>query len=124
MGRRRPPPHDHVEDPLLTDPDLKTTPEAPAPARRRPAPTAARLLEVDPSLGEGVPADELAEARARAVVPLVTLGPGPVAFERLRRPEDPLGPFAVLVTDGLIARDVSLLGRPATQLVGPGDVLM
>lgn len=109
---------------MLTDPDPITTTETPSPARRRPAPTAARLLELDPSLGEGVASDELAEARARAVVPLVTLAPGPVAFERLRRPENPLGPFAVLVTDGLIARDVSLLGRPATQLVGPGDVLM
>jgi CRP/FNR family transcriptional regulator, cyclic AMP receptor protein len=109
---------------LLSHPKSRPGPEAAPAARRRPAPAAARLLELDPALGEGVPADELAEARARAVVPLVTVGPGPVAFERLFKADDPLGPFAVLVTDGLIARDVSLLGRPATQLVGPGDVLM
>ena len=102
-------------------------PENPAPspkaARRRPAPAAARLLDLEPSLGEGIPEEELEEARARAIVPVVTLNPGAVAFARLRRPEDPLGPFAILVTDGLIARDVSLFGRPATQLVGAGDVL-
>ena len=110
---------------MLSHPKSKSTPvEASSTPRRRPAPAAARLLELDPALGEGVSADELAEARARAVVPLVTVGPGGVAFERLFKPDDPLGPFAILVTDGLIARDVSLLGRPATQLVGPGDVLM
>jgi CRP/FNR family transcriptional regulator, cyclic AMP receptor protein len=87
------------------------------------APAAARLLDLDPTLAEGIADEELLEARARALVPVVTLNAGPVAFARLRRPEDPLGPFAVLVSDGLIARDVSLFGRPATQLVGPGDVL-
>lgn len=110
---------------MLSHPKSHPSPaEHAAARRRRPAPTAARLLELDPLLGEGVASDELAEARARAIVPLVTIGPGPVAFERLHKPNDPLGPFAVLVTDGLIARDVSLLGRPATQLVGPGDVLL
>ena len=108
---------------MLKHPEHESS-SADAPPRRRPAPTAARLLELDPALGEGVASDELAEARGRAVVPLVTLNPGPVAFERLRREGEPLGPFALLVTDGLIARDISLLGRPATQIVGPGDVLM
>lgn len=106
---------------MLREPETRAS--NPSAARRRPAPAAARLLDLDPSLGEGIPEEELAEARAQAVVPVVTLSPGPVAFARLRRPEDPRGPFAVLVTDGLIARDVSLFGRPAAQLVGPGDVL-
>ena len=108
---------------LSESPITSRSADAPPTARRRPAPTAAKLLELEPSLGEGIPADELAEARGRALVPLVTLNPGSVAFERLYRAGDPLGPFAILVTDGLIARDVSLLGRPATQIVGPGDVL-
>ena len=106
---------------MLRQPETQVpTPTVP---RRPPAPAAARLLDLDPTLAEGIAEEEVAEARARAMVPVVTLNAGPVAFARLRRPEDSHGPFAVLVTDGLIARDVSLFGRPATQLVGPGDVL-
>ena len=81
-----------------------------------------RLLEYEPDLAAGVAVEAAAAAQRHTVAPVLTLAPGSWSPEELCA--DPVtGPFAVLVLDGLIARDTVLADRVATQLVGPGDVI-
>ncbi len=87
------------------------------------SPSLVRLLEAEPDFGRGIAPAELSEARRRTVVPLVTLPPGPWSPLSLYEPDSAIGPFAVLVVNGLVARHVALSDRVATQLAGPGDVL-
>jgi hypothetical protein len=80
-----------------------------------------RLLEVDPELARDLPPGQLPEARRRVVAPLVELPVGPWtadgAFVGAHHP------FAALVLDGLVIREVQLAGRPAAQLLGSCDLL-
>jgi CRP-like cAMP-binding protein len=82
---------------------------------------AASLFDVDPELGELLDAQHLAEARARAIVAVAELAPGPWSPAALRD----LGsrPFALLVLDGLLVRDILLAGGTATELLGPSDIV-
>jgi CRP-like cAMP-binding protein len=78
------------------------------------------LLAADSDFGAGVPADELEAARAAVVLPRIDVPAG-----RWRLPER--GSWAppvagVVLLSGLLARDVALGERIATQLIGPGDV--
>jgi hypothetical protein len=82
---------------------------------------AASLFDVDPELGELLDAQHLAEARGRAIVAVLDLPAGPwspVALRQLRT-----RPFALLVLDGLLVRDMLLAGSTATELLGPCDVV-
>ena len=81
-----------------------------------------RLLDHEPDFAAGVAADELEAARQHTIAPVFTLSPGPWWPPELRT-EDVTGPFSVLVLSGLIARDVVLADRVATQLVGAGDAI-
>jgi CRP/FNR family transcriptional regulator, cyclic AMP receptor protein len=79
----------------------------------------ARVLEVDPELGLRVPVSEIVRARKELVARVWTLAPGywetPRDLER--------GWLGFLVLEGLLARDITLAGSTATELVGEGDVL-
>jgi hypothetical protein len=82
---------------------------------------AASLFDVDPELGELLDPRQLAEARLRAIVAIIDLPAGPWS------PEPLCGlatrPFALLVLDGLIVRELLLGGSTATELLGASDVV-
>jgi CRP/FNR family transcriptional regulator, cyclic AMP receptor protein len=82
---------------------------------------AASLLDVDPELGELLDARHLAEARARAVVPVLDLPPGPWSPEPIEQLAS--RPFGILVVDGLLVRELLLAGSTSTELLGPGDLV-
>jgi CRP/FNR family cyclic AMP-dependent transcriptional regulator len=82
---------------------------------------AASLFDVDPELGDLLAPRQLAEARVRAIVATIDLTAGPWSPEPLR--ELSTNPFAVLVVDGLLVRELLLGGNTATELLGPCDVV-
>src|SRR4051812_17190228 len=82
---------------------------------------AASLFDVDPELGETLDPRQLTEARARAVVAVLDLPSGPWSPDGLE--ELTARPFAVLIVDGLVIRDLLLAGSTATELLGPGDLV-
>lgn len=93
-------------------------PMAPSPSTEL---RAASLFDVDPELGELLDADHLAEARVRAIVAVSDLPSGswsPAALGTVAS-----RPFAILVVDGLLIRDLLLAGSTATELLGPCDML-
>jgi CRP/FNR family transcriptional regulator, cyclic AMP receptor protein len=82
---------------------------------------AASLFDIDPELGELLDARQLVEARSRAIVPVadLTAGPwSPAVIERVKG-----RPFALMVVDGLVLRELLLAGSTATELLGPGDIV-
>jgi CRP/FNR family transcriptional regulator, cyclic AMP receptor protein len=80
------------------------------------------LLQVCPGLGAGLTRRELTEARRLVVAPSVTVPAGQWETGELARMVGTC-PLGCIVTDGVIAHDLMLGGRPATYLIGPGDVL-
>ncbi len=80
------------------------------------------LLDEDPDLASGVPAEEAALARARAVAPVMEIGP-PVwdTAELIARAEP--GWLGLFVLDGLLLRRVEVGRRSACELFGPTDVI-
>jgi hypothetical protein len=79
------------------------------------------LLDADPSLGSGVADTTRAEALATCLARVRWLDPGvwrPAADE-LGGP----GGLGLLVLEGFLVRHVDVVGRPATELLGPGDLL-
>lgn len=79
------------------------------------------LLEYDPDLGEDLGRDEIEAARVEVLAELVRypLGPWDV------RPDDfdQVANFGLLVTEGLLAREVTVGDYTCAELLGPGDVL-
>jgi CRP/FNR family cyclic AMP-dependent transcriptional regulator len=82
---------------------------------------AASLFDIDPELGELLDARQLAEARTRAIVPVLDLAAGPWSPAPLARASG--RPFALMVVDGLVLRELLLAGSTATELVGPCDIV-
>ena len=83
--------------------------------------SAIRVLEADPDLATGLGATETAAATGELVAPRVSLGwkshgPG-------WGPPDPSGHFGLLVVNGLLLREVRLLGTSSAELLGQGDIL-
>jgi CRP/FNR family transcriptional regulator, cyclic AMP receptor protein len=81
------------------------------------------LLQVDIELAQRLPADTLAEASQLVIAPTEWLDPGEW------RPEPPAegdrtSHLGLLVITGFFARRVRVLDRPATELLGPGDLLL
>ncbi len=80
-----------------------------------------RVLEADPDLGEELDPDARAEATAALTAPCISLD------WRSRQgnwgPSDPTGHFALLVVEGLLLREVRLLGTSSAELLAHGDVL-
>ncbi len=80
----------------------------------------ARVLELDPELGLRVPATEISHAREELVVRVLELPPG---HWDVPRDEGARGRLGFLILEGLLARDMTLAGRTATELLGEGDVV-
>jgi CRP/FNR family transcriptional regulator, cyclic AMP receptor protein len=82
---------------------------------------AVSLFEVAPDLTEHVDSRQAAVASSRAIARVTTLRPAdrdPWSF--IDSPNDHLG---LLVIDGLLTRNMTLLGRTSMELIGGGDVL-
>jgi CRP/FNR family transcriptional regulator, cyclic AMP receptor protein len=78
------------------------------------------LLDADASLASAVAPAALADARPACLARSRWLDPG------AWRPSDDLGGpgwLGLLVLDGFVVRHVDVVGRPATELLGPGDLL-
>src|SRR3954464_907842 len=82
---------------------------------------AASLFDIDPELAEGLDARRRAEARARAIVATVDLPAGPGPPPQLS--EGVTRPFALMVVDGMLLRELLLAGSTATELLGPCDIV-
>ena len=82
---------------------------------------AASLFEVDPELAEALDERQIADARLRAIVPVADLAAGVWPAAQLRRAT--AQPFAIMVVEGILLRELLLAGSTATELLGPGDVV-
>lgn len=83
--------------------------------------TAVSLFEVDPDLIQNLDPAQAEEARARGVAPALNLRPGDGdPWRRIGHSDSHLG---LLVIDGLLTRNLELLGRTTMELIGGGDVL-
>jgi hypothetical protein len=82
---------------------------------------AASLFDIDPELAERLDPRQRIEARTRAIVAVADLPAGPWSPERLT--EAVSRPFALLVVDGILLRELLLVGSTATELLGPCDIL-
>ena len=78
------------------------------------------LLDADERLASAVDADTRDEAGPACLAGIAWLDPGPW------QPDDDLGRpgcLGLLVLEGFLVRHVDVVGRPATELLGPGDLL-
>ena len=82
---------------------------------------AASLFDVDPELAEVLDERQLADARLRAIVPVADLPAGLWPAQQLRRAT--AQPFAIMVVEGIVLRELLLAGSTATELLGPGDIV-
>jgi hypothetical protein len=80
----------------------------------------ARVLALDPELGLRIPAAEISHAREELVAPVLALQAG---HWDVPHGESSRGWLGFLVLEGLLARDITLAGRTATELLGDGDVV-
>jgi CRP/FNR family cyclic AMP-dependent transcriptional regulator len=79
------------------------------------------LVEADPDLADLLAPNELERARLEARAALLRLAPGAWDATHAATPERHHRGF--LVTDGLLSRDVHVIGRQCVELLGHGDVL-
>lgn len=80
----------------------------------------ARILELDPELGLRVPAAEISRAKEELVASVLTL---PTGLWEVPHGESSRGRLGYLVLEGLLARDITVAGRTATELLGDGDLV-
>jgi len=81
------------------------------------------LLQVDHELAERLSAATLAAAEPMALAPTEWLDVG-VWHPRAPTDEERAAHLGLLVLEGFVARRVRVLERPATELLGPGDLLL
>jgi CRP/FNR family transcriptional regulator, cyclic AMP receptor protein len=85
---------------------------------------AIRLLEHLPDLAADLDNGQAAAASRALTVPAIELGSGCCEFGNWQTVPPVVGrPFGLLVTEGLLAREVRLGERTSTSLYGPGDIL-
>jgi hypothetical protein len=89
----------------------------PAPAR----PQLISIVDADPDLAELLDPVARDVARQKALTRSVTLSPGPWDVAEAAEPEVHHRGF--LLVDGLLSREVEVLGRRCVELLGAGDVL-
>ena len=107
----------------LVPPRQRVTDERTKVADTKPAP-AIRLLEHLPDLAADLDSGQTASAARALTVPAIELGRGCCEFGTWTTVPPVTGrPFGLLVTDGLLAREVRLGERTSTSLYGPGDIL-
>jgi CRP/FNR family transcriptional regulator, cyclic AMP receptor protein len=75
---------------------------------------------VDPELGLRIPASEISRAREELVARVCAL---PAGHWEVPHGEGARGRLGFLILEGLLARDMTLVGRTATELLGEGDVV-
>ena len=79
----------------------------------------ARLLELDPDLGDALPAAAFSAARNKVLVRVEAFQVGP--WKPAARPVGCPGlGLAVLVIDGLLVREIESAGRVSAELLGTG----
>lgn len=79
------------------------------------------IVDADPDLGELLDEPQRLDARRQALTRMRRLMPGKWDAAGAREPDTHHQGF--LVIDGLITREVEVLGRRCVELLGPGDVL-
>jgi CRP/FNR family transcriptional regulator, cyclic AMP receptor protein len=82
---------------------------------------AASLFDIDPELADRLDASQRAEARARAIVAVAELAAGP--WDPATLAGAAARPFALMVVDGMLVRELLLAGSTATELLGPCDIV-
>jgi CRP-like cAMP-binding protein len=82
---------------------------------------AASLFDIDPELAERLDQRQRIEARTRAIVAVADIPPGRWSPERLV--DAAARPFALMVVDGLVLRELLLGPSTATELLGPCDIV-
>ena len=80
------------------------------------------VLDADPELGERLHAEEFDAARSALPARVVTVEAGPWHPTRTFT-EDNHPSLGLLMLDGLMTRQLTLAGRPSTELLGAGDLL-
>jgi hypothetical protein len=106
--------------PQPAEPRPRSRPAGPPP----PPPRLRRCAVLDeiPALAADVPPAARATARRAATAALVRLEPGPQPLDEWYGRRSLRGP-GLLLMRGLIAREVRVACRTATELLGPGDVI-
>lgn len=87
--------------------------------RARTTSAAARVLDVDPDLGAGIPAAEWPLAVAASLAPTFAFARGPWRFA----PRPDPGGFGALLLEGLIVVRIHAETRSHIELLGEGDVI-
>jgi CRP/FNR family transcriptional regulator, cyclic AMP receptor protein len=82
---------------------------------------AVSLLEVDPDLIEHLDSEQAAAARSRAVARVAILDDG--ERDPWKWIGDTDGHLGLLIIDGLLTRNMTLLGRTTMELLGAGDLV-
>jgi CRP/FNR family transcriptional regulator, cyclic AMP receptor protein len=82
---------------------------------------AGSLLDLLPELGDGLAAEEWRAARAKALVQLEAFPAGAWTPHITRRPSRPA--TGLLITAGLLVREVEIAGRAFAELLGVGDLI-
>ena len=82
---------------------------------------AGSLFDLDPELAEQLDPGHLIDARARAIVPVADLAAGEWGVAELARAT--ARPFALMVLDGILLRELLMAGSTASELLGPGDIV-
>jgi hypothetical protein len=80
-----------------------------------------RVLEVDPTLADGLPDDARDQALLLAVAEARWIDRGP--WTPAREAADRAGHLGLLIVDGLVARSARLVEHEYVELLGPGDLL-
>jgi CRP/FNR family cyclic AMP-dependent transcriptional regulator len=79
------------------------------------------IVDADPELGDLLAPEELARARAQALTRVRHLTAG--TWRVKDAVESDVHHRGFMVIDGLITREVDVLGKRCVELIGPGDVL-
>jgi len=103
---------------LISNPPAHTVQRRPKGGVLQSGDATARILELDPELGLRVPAGEISSARRELSASVLELPPG---HWEVPRGEGARGRLGYLVLEGLLARDMTLVGQTATELLGDGD---
>jgi CRP/FNR family cyclic AMP-dependent transcriptional regulator len=85
------------------------------------APSTISIVDADPELGRLLRDDELEAARHEALTRVQKLGPGDWDVAGALEPDVHHRGFMLI--DGLMSREVDVLGRRAVELLGPDDVM-
>jgi CRP/FNR family transcriptional regulator, cyclic AMP receptor protein len=78
-----------------------------------------KVLEADPTLLAAIPAEHRKTARERLLAVSLSVEPGLWDSDELNEP----GALGVLVTEGLLTRNVDIAGTRSREILGPGDVI-